>query len=180
MRVSILVPALVCGLCLFGTLAGVSAAAEVAVVDTARIYADSKPGKAAAEHLKRVSVALQQGLDKVAAACKGRENGQEARQALAGAHAVLQRELAAQRQAVAAELNRLLTEAVRRWRTKNRGFVLVLPKQDALYADGGIEVTRAVMAELDRLQARFPKLPDVSVNLPVPGKSGTGNGGKKR
>ena len=142
------------------------AAEPVVVVDAAALVEQSTPGKAAASYLQKVQASLQKSLDELQALYKGKENTPEARQAVAEGRAVLERQLALYRQAAGVELDRVIAEAVKAWRGKNRKTLVVLPARDVLDYDKGVDVTREVLRELNRQTAKFPDLPQVTVQKP--------------
>lgn len=139
------------------------AAEPVVVVNTAELVQQSTPGRAAASYLEKVQVSLQKSLDDLQALYKGKEKTKEAQEAIAEGHAVLERQLALYRQAAARELDRLIAEAVKTWRGKNKKTLVVLPAPGALDYARDADVTRDVLRELNKLQATFPDMPQVTV-----------------
>lgn len=141
-------------------------AANMAVVDTARVLAESRPGKAGEAHLQKVRGVLQQGLDDLKNAYRGKENTREAQAALQSGYVALERQMAAERQAVLQVLGKALDEAVKEWRTANGKYDIVISRQTLLDSAPSVDVTGAVMKEMDKQKPQFPALPTVQVNPP--------------
>lgn len=141
------------------------AAVRSVVVDSSALTARSKPGKAAAQYLAGVQNILQKGLDDLVKSYKGKEHTPEAVNAVARAKATLDQELALRQRAVSVEMDRVIREAVRAWRGKNES-VLVLPASGLVDYGAGVDVTSAVLPELDKLSLKLPDPPKVSVTKP--------------
>lgn len=139
------------------------AAEPVVVVDTAALARESTPGRAAASYLENVRVSLQKSLDELQNLYKGKEKTKEAQEAIAEGHAVLERQLALYRQATARELDRLIVEAVKTWRGKNKKTLVVLPAPGTLDYARDADVTKDVLREMNKLRATFPDMPQVTV-----------------
>lgn len=151
----------------FGPAAHPARAAEpVVVVDTHVLAEQSTPGRAAAAYLDQVQASLQKSLDELQAVWKGRENTDEARAALAQGRAVLEQQLSLYRLSVGQEVNRVMAEAVKVWRGKNKKTRMVLPAAGSLGFDPDVDVTKEVLREMNKLQASFPDMPRVTVQQP--------------
>lgn len=151
----------------FGPAAHPARAAEpVVVVDTHILAEQSTPGRAAAAYLDKVQASLQKSLDELQAVWKGRENTDEGRAALAQGRAVLEQQLSLYRLAVGQEVNRVMAEAVKVWRGKNKKTRVVLPAAGSLGFDPDVNITDEVLREMNRLTAKFPDLPQVTVHKP--------------
>ncbi len=135
------------------------------VVDTAVLTATSKPGKNAAKYLADVQNILQKGLDDLLKTYKGRENTPEARNTILQAKAALDQELALRRQAVTVEMDRVIRQAVKSWRSRN-GSAIVLPAAALVGYGTESDITAAVLPELDKLSLKLPDMPKISVTKP--------------
>lgn len=153
-------------LCLSLVMADTSHAENLAVVDVNRILVESVPGKAGEQHLQKVQEILQKGLEDVQKLYKGKENTAEAQRALREAYAALERQMVVERQAVLQVLGGLLDKAVKDWRAANKKYLAVINSQMLLDADKSLDVTAAVMKEMDRAKPVFPDLPQVTVTPP--------------
>ena len=142
-------------------------AADYGVVDVQKIYADSKPGKAAEAHMKEVRKVLQKGMDDVIKIQKGKENTPEGRRAITEAQQLLNRQLQIEQQAVIAVLDRELRAACENWLKANKKTMMLLPKQLTLAAANSVDVTAGVTKEMDKRKPKFPELPKVTINKPA-------------
>lgn len=167
-RVFALGALLVCAL--FGLAALPAVAADVAVVDTARVLTESKPGRDGEAHLQKVRDVLQQGLADLQKLYKGKEKSKEAQAALQNGHAALERQLAVERQAVLQALGQCLDAAVKQWRKANGKYEVVLARQNLLDHAPAVDMTAAVMKEMDKQKPVFPELPTVTVTPPAEAK----------
>ncbi len=156
------------GLCLM-LGAGQALAADVVVVDSAKVFAESAPGKAGAKHLQDVQKVLQKGLDDLQAMYQGKEESKEAQQDILKGYQALQQQMAVEQQAVAQVLDKLLLEEVQKWRAKNKDKV-VLNKQITLDADPKADITQTILTEMNKRTAKFADLPTVQLNQPADAK----------
>lgn len=140
-----------------------AAPAILAVVDTGYILTESLPGKAGDEHLRKVREVLQQGLDELQHVYRGKENTDEAQSALRQGHTDVEQQLMAERQAILQALGDALQTSVKAWRTKNSHIQAVISKQLLLDFEQSIDVTAAILQEMNRQQVVFSPLPAVQV-----------------
>ena len=152
-------------------------AERLAVVDVERIYRESAPGRAGEAHLAQVRGILQKGLDELRVLYKDRENTREAEVALREGQAALERQLAAERLAVRRILAAHLENVIRVWFAVNaKGSeisAVALASSFAVYSPT-LDVTDAVMREMDKENPSFHALPTVTVKAnpqAAPGKS---------
>lgn len=142
-------------------------AAEIGVVDTSKVLSESKPGKAGEAHLQKVQVVLQKGLDDLQKIYKGKEKSAEAQNAIREGYVALERQMAAERQAVLQVLAGCLEKAVKEWRSDNKKYDIVISRQTLLDSAASVDVTTSVMKEMDKQKAEFPELPTVKVTAPA-------------
>lgn len=138
----------------------------LAVVDTNRILSESQPGKAGEAHLNKVRNVLQKGLDDLQKIYKGKEKTAEAQNAIRQGYMAVEQQLASERQAVLQILSKALDTAVQEWRKGNKKVQAVVSKQMLLDNDAEIDVTNAVMKEMDKQKPTFPPLPNVQLTPP--------------
>lgn len=153
-------------------------AERLAVVDVERIYRESAPGRAGEAHLAQVRGILQKGLDELRALYKGREHTSEAEAALREGQAALERQLAAERLAVRRILAAHLENVIRVWfavNAKASSISVVAPASSLIVYSPALDVTEAVMREMDKENPSFHALPTVTVKVnpqAVPGGKG--------
>lgn len=155
--------ALTLGLFLLGAHQAV--AAEIAVVNVDQVIAESTPGKTIPDHMKKVQSVLQKGLDDLQAMYKGKETTPEAQQAIGQGYAALQQQLAIEQQAAVQAVYALVQDEVAKWRTKNKTAV-VISTQGVIDVDPKADITKAILAEVNKRKVTFPDLPSVKVNAP--------------
>lgn len=153
---------------LLGVAAGTAPATEIAVVDAERILAQSTPGKKGQEHLNEVQKVLQKGYNDLVALYRGRENSPEAQEIIRQGQAALEQQMAVERNAVLAVLQSELMAATEAWQKKNPKVQAVVSRQLLLGAVPKLDVTSAVMKEMNKRTPKFAALPTVTVNKPAP------------
>ena len=161
---------------------GEARAEGLAVIDVERIFRESAPGKAGEAHLQQARAILQKGMDELRLLYKGREDTAEAKTALREGQAALERQFAADRLAVRQVLMAHLENVVRVWFAANaKGSALraVVPANALFAYSPALDVTDAVMREMDKEKPTFHALPTVTVkaNPPAVGKAAPGKGG---
>ena len=171
MRKSLAILSLVVLVALFG--ASRALATEVAVVDTDKILAESTPARAGQLHLQEVQKVLQKGYDDLATMYKGRENTPEGQNAIMQGQAALQQQMIVERNAVITVLQQELMTATEAWRKKNPKIHMVVSKNLLLASDPKMDVTAAVMQEMNKRIPKFADLPTVTVNRPAPVRPAT-------
>ena len=70
-----------------------------------------------------------------------------------------------EQQAVTNVVSQMMLEEVKAWRKRNKAD-LILPRQNALDASPGIDITTEIITAMDRKDAKFADLPKVTVNSP--------------
>lgn len=153
---------------LMGVAAETAPATEIAVVDAERILAQSTPGKKGQEHLNEVQKVLQKGYNDLVALYRGRENSPEAQEIIRQGQAALEQQMAVERNAVLAVLQSELMAATEAWQKKNPKIQAVVSRQLLLGAVPKLDVTSAVMKEMNKRTPKFAALPTVTVNKPAP------------
>ena len=153
-------------LAMFASLSAAAFATEIAVVDTEKLLVQSEPGKLGQAHLEAVQKVLQKGYNDLLALYRGQENTAEAQNAVAQGQAALERQMEVERAAVTSVLQSELMASVEAWRKKNPKFHAVMARQLLLDAAPRLDVTDAVMKEMNRRKPKFAALPTVTVKKP--------------
>ena len=145
---------------------GPALAEGFAVVDVERIFRESVPGKAGEAHLGQARGILQKGLDELRNLYKGKEDTAEAKTALREGQAALERQFAADRLAVRQVLAAHLENVVRVWFAANAqrsGTRAVIPASALFAYSPTLDITDAIMREMNKETPAFPPLPTVTV-----------------
>lgn len=145
---------------------GYGNAESIAVVDTNRILLESTPAKEGEAHLIKVREVLQKGLDDLQALYKGKEKTAEAQTAIRQGYQALEQQLAVERQAVLQVLGAALDTSIKGWRGKNTKYLVVISAQALLDSAASVDVTTAVMQEMNKQKVTFPALPTVQLTPP--------------
>jgi Skp family chaperone for outer membrane proteins len=141
----------------------------LAVVDAERVFRESLPGQTGEAHLTQVRNILQKGLDDLRKLYQGKENTAEAAAALREGQAALERQFAAERQAVRQVLAAHLENAIRVWfavNAKSSAISAVAPASAFFVYSPTLDVTLAVIEEMNKAKPTFRALPSVTVQAP--------------
>ena len=158
----------VCALFLILMMFSSTAQAErIAVVNVERIFRESAAGKAGEAHIRKVQDILQKGMNDLQATYRGKENTPEGAASLGEGRAALERKLAVERQAVLRALTASLEKAINDWvntpAAKQRSISVVAPSHAFFFHHPSLDVTDAIMPEMNRARPAFPPLPTVNV-----------------
>jgi len=137
---------------------------KVAVVDPAKVFQDSQPGKDGMAYLEKVSAEVQQqfkDLQKEAAEAKGQNSGTVTD--LQAQVAKIQERVSAEQQMVVTKLNDLFQKVLKQYRKEN-GVSLVIPAEQALSFDESADATAAIVAIMNKEHVSF------ETPLPTPTK----------
>ncbi|MDR3362241.1 MAG: OmpH family outer membrane protein [Desulfovibrio sp.] len=165
------VPALLCALAvLWGCLPeSQKPVALVAVVDVERVLREAKSSRAGREHLAAVQAVLQKGWDELQTV-SGNEPQEQRQRALAQGLQTLQTRIAEEEAAASAVVLEQMRSAIRNWRLKNKGSV-VMARQNLLDASSSVDITTDIITAMDaKEQPKFPALPEVTVQPPKAGR----------
>ena len=147
-----------------------SFAADYAVVDIARVFAESAAGKAASAHVEEVRKILQKGADDILTLEKKNAGGEVPEYKLQEIQERIDRFFNAQSSAVDSIIEAEVKAACSEWLKKNKGrkVDLIISKQLTLANSDSIDVTDGIVKEMDkRAVPEFPPLPEVRiVSLP--------------
>ena len=117
------------------------AASKIAVVDPARLFQESEPGKAGIEHLKQLEAAMQEQLKTAQAMIEKAANDQALRARF-------------QKTFVVQQINGLMQKTLEDFRTKN-GYSVIMNAEGLLAFDPKSDVTKDVIAEMDKTKVTF-------------------------
>ena len=129
--------------------------AKVAVVDPAKVFQDSQPGKDGMAYLEKVSAEVQQkfkDLQKEAAESKGQDPASV--NDLQAQVAKIQERVSAEQQMVVTKLNDLFQKVLEQYRKEN-GVSLVIPAEQALSFDESADATAAIVAIMNKENVTF-------------------------
>lgn len=143
-----------------------SASPRPAFVDLAVILEKSRAAREAAAHLEKARAVLQKGMDDLTAAQKDAPE-KERQQALSRGGALLQRQLAVEREAARRVVLAVFAQACEAWSRDNAEGWLVT-RASVLAAPASADVTADILARMESLDATFPDLPTVSIRDDAP------------
>ncbi len=133
----------------------------VGVVDTARVYADSKAGIEGGNYLESVQLGMQDEL--IALQESMQENPTEASIALfQEKYAAFQERINLEQEQVVTKLNAALQEAMDSYR-QERGLEVLIPAEAVMSMSASADVTQDIIAVLDKMPVEY-----VPVVLPEP------------
>ena len=159
--------ALVFVLTLYSGVAWAAGQAErLAVVDVDRVFRESAPGRAGEAHLGQAREVLQKGMDDLIALYKGKEDTDEAKAAMRDVQATLERQFGAERLAIRQVLMASLESVVRAWFTANAqssAIYAVAPAGSLFAYNPALDITDAIIREMNPEKPAFPPLPTVTV-----------------
>lgn len=136
-----------------------SSGKAVAVVDMNRLLAESEPGKAGMSFLEGLQKDMQDKLDGIQKRLERNKDDEEARNDLQTAYMTFQNRMGKEQQNVAARLYDMLQGVLEDWRSRN-GFGVVVSRDVALAFDRSVDVTEAVLAEVNRKTMTFKSVED--------------------
>lgn len=136
---------------------GSSGKASVAVVDMNRLLSESEPGKAGMAFLEGLQKGLQDKLNGIQDRLDKNSEDEEAQRDLQTAYMTFQNRMGKEQQNVAARLYDMLQGVLEDWRSRN-GFGVVVSQDVALAFDRSLDVTDAILAEVNRKTMTFEPL----------------------
>lgn len=160
---------LACALALCVALPCGASAAELAVLDVAKVYTESKAAKAADKHLADVRAVLQKGMADLEKSLENRKlTKQERENELAAGLRVLERQMQIEMQAARAVVHEMMVDAVKNWRKKKSAAVIA--KQQLIDFNPKLDITDTVIKSMNAKQPKFGDMPVVKINDPQPDK----------
>ena len=130
------------------------AASKIAVVDPARLFQESEPGKAGIEHLKQLEAAMQEQLKTAQGMIEKAPNDEALRARFQKTFVGYQQIVNAEQQKVVQQINGLMQKTLEDFRTKN-GYSVIMNAEGLLAFDPKSDVTKEVIAEMDKTKVTF-------------------------
>lgn len=156
---------------------GQSSKTSIAIVDMARVMRDSTPGKEGVKFLESRQTALQGQLDAIQGKLEKNPEDEKAMQELQRVYAVSQQRMQAEQQNVVNILfdtiQRILNDYCAR-----EGYDVILGSEAAAAFNQKIDITDAVIAEVDKQKVEFKPLPEA--RIPQNDEAKTGDTIKKQ
>ena len=154
---------LVCALALCAALPCASLAADIAVVDVARVYAESKAAKEADAHVNKVRAVLQQGMADLEKNLDARKLSKKEREAELGSGLrVLEQQMQLEIQAARNVVHEMMTAAVKDWRKKKS--VAVLARQQLIDYSPKLDITDSIIKSMNAKKPKFGAMPVVKIS----------------
>ena len=130
------------------------AASKIAVVDPARLFQESEPGKAGIEHLKQLEAAMQEQLKTAQGMIEKAPNDEALRARFQKTFVGYQQIVNAEQQKVVQQINGLMQKTLEDFRTKN-DYSVIMNAEGLLAFDPKSDVTKDVIAEMDKTKVTF-------------------------
>jgi outer membrane protein len=145
----------------------------VAVVDSARVFKESDPGKAGIKHLEALHESMQAELNALQEELQGKPKDEKLQQRLQEKYMVYQQRISAEQQQVINILNETIQKALDACRVQNK-LALIVGTDVVLSYGSAADVTEAVISEVNKAQVDFKALePEAEVATPAPAKPQT-------
>lgn len=132
---------------------------KMAVVDLNRLMRESEPGKAGLKFIETQQTELQSKLDEIQDRLEKNPSDEKAVQELQRVYATSQQRIQAEGQNVVGQLFDAIQKTLNAYREKN-GYAMLIRTEALDSYDPGLDVTGAVMVEVNKLQLDFKPLPD--------------------
>ena len=126
------------------------AASKIAVVDPARLFQESEPGKAGIEHLKQLEAAMQEQLKTAQGMIEKAPNDEALRARFQKTFVGYQQIVNAEQQKVVQQINGLMQKTLEDFRTRKRLASVIMNAESLLAFDPKSDVTKEVIAEMDK------------------------------
>ena len=169
MHASHLVPALLLASLLAGgcITPADSSAPSVAVVDSARVFKESEPGKAGIKHLESLHESMQAELNSLQQELQAKPNDEALQQKLQEKYMVYQQRINAEQQQVINTLNEAIQKALDACRVQ-RNVAMIVGTDVVLSYGPAVDITAAVISEVNKTKVEFkPIEPEAEVAAPV-------------
>lgn len=146
-----------CGLLVACNESGSQGGFKVGVVDLNKLMRDSAPGKAGIKFIEAQQTKLQNELDAIQDNLEKNPTDEEAMQRLQKVYATSQQQIQAAGQNVVGALFDGIQEVLNSYREKN-GYAMLIRAEALDSFDPALDVTNAVLAEVDKLKIDFKAL----------------------
>ena len=169
MHVSYLLPGLLLAtLFLGGCISSAdSSTPTVAVVDSARVFKESEPGKAGIKHLETLHESMQAELNALQKELQDKPDDETLQQKLQEKYMVYQQRISAEQQQVINTLNEAIQKALDACRVQKK-LALIVGTDMVLSYSSTADITKAVIGEVNKVKVEFkPIEPEAEVAAPV-------------
>lgn len=133
----------------------------MAVVDMMRVMRDSAPGKSGVKYLETIQAEMQKSLDEIQGRLEKNPKDESAMQDLQKVYAASQQRMQTEQQNVVNILNDTIQRVLNTYREKN-SLEVILASDAAMAYSPKIDVTDAIIAEVDRQKVEFTSSADAS------------------
>lgn len=154
MRRMVFFPVLLAGLLLAGCFQSEAPGPKVGVVDTARVFRDSEPGKAGVKFLESLHETMQSELNVIQENLQKKPEDASIQQKLQETYMAFQQRMGAEQQNVISLLNDATQRAMDAYRAQKKLDIL-LGSEAALSFNKSVDVTNEVIAELNKQKVEF-------------------------
>ena len=124
------------------------------MVDPARLFQESEPGKAGIEHLKQLEAAMQEQLKTAQGMIEKAPNDEALRARFQKTFVGYQQIVNAEQQKVVQQINGLMQKTLEDFRTK-KNYSVIMNAESLLAFDPKSDVTKEVIAEMDKTKVTF-------------------------
>ena len=139
-----------------------SSAPAVAVVDSARVFKESEPGKTGIKHLESLHESMQAELNALQQALQDKPNDEKLQQKLQEKYMVYQQRISAEQQQVINTLNEAIQKALDACRVQLK-LALIVGTDVVLSYGPAADITGAVITEVNKTTVEFkPIEPEAS------------------
>jgi len=154
---------------IFGSSSG------VAVVDSARVFKESDPGKAGIKHLETLHESMQAELNALQEELQSKPKDETLQQRLQEKYMVYQQRISAEQQQVINTLNEAIQKAIDACRVQKK-LALIVGTDVALSYGQTADVTDEVIREVNKTKIEFqPIEPEAEIATPAPSAPRSGS-----
>ena len=144
-----------------------SSTPAVAVVDSARVFKESEPGKAGIKHLETLHESMQAELNALQQELQAKPNDEALQQKLQEKYMVYQQRISAEQQQVINALNDAIQKALDACRVQKK-LALIVGTDVVLSYGQTADITATVIGEVNKVKVEFkPIEPEAEVAAPV-------------
>lgn len=142
--------------------------AKIAVVDPARLFQESAPGKAGIEHLKQLETAMQEQLKTAQGMVEKAPNDEALRARVQKTFVGYQQLVNAEQQKVLQKINGLMQKTLENYRAK-KGYSAIMNTESLLAFDPQSDVTKEVIEEMNQNKVSFEPVKLEPITAEAPG-----------
>jgi outer membrane protein len=143
-----------------------SSAPTVAVVDSARVFKESEPGKAGIKHLESLHESMQAELNALQQELQAKPNDETLQHKLQEKYMVYQQRISAEQQQVINTLNDAIQKALDACRAQKK-LALIVGTDVVLSYGAAADITNAVIAEVNKTKVEFKPIEPEAETAPV-------------